>query len=322
MTRFLPAALLLLTAALPAAAAELQVQSQAIEDRKAVFATVEALDVAAARARIGGTVAVLSADEGDEVQAGQKIAVIADPKLQLELGALDQRISSLQAQRDLAQTELNRSRELFRSGTLPKARVDDAETAFAVAERALAAMKAERQVVAERSAEGAVLAPGSGRVLGVLVTEGTVVMPGEPIARIAAERYVLRLALPERHARFMKPGDIVHVGERGLSTEAPRAAREGRVVKVYPQIENGRVLADVQVEGLGDFFVGERVRVDVATGTRQGFVLPAEFLYRRFGVDYVKLKGGSEVVVQAGQKLDGKVEVLSGLRDGDVVVTP
>lgn len=322
MTRFLAAALLLLIAASPAAAAELQVQSQPIEDRKAVFATVEALDVAAARARIGGTVAVLSADEGDEVQAGQKIAVIADPKLQLELAALDQRISSLQAQRDLAQTELNRSRELFRSGTLPKARVDDAETAFAVAERALAAMRAERQVVAERSAEGAVLAPGSGRVLGVLVTEGTVVMPGEPIARIAAERYVLRLALPERHARFMKPGDIVHVGDRGLSTEAPRAAREGRVVKVYPQIENGRVLADVQVEGLGDFFVGERVRVDVATGTRQGFVLPAEFLYRRFGVDYVKLKGGAEVVVQAGQKLDGKVEVLSGLRNGDVVVTP
>ncbi len=312
----------ILVAAAQAGAAEHVARLQPIDDRKAVFATVEAVDVAAARARIGGTVAVLSVDEGDAVQAGQRIAVVADPKLQLELAALDQRISSLQAQRDLSATELKRARDLFGSGTLAKARVDDAETAFAVAERALAAMTAERRVVAERHAEGVVLAPAAGRVLAVDVTEGMVVMPGEPVAQIAREQYVLRLELPERHARFIREGDAVSVGDRGLSLEADPTPRAGRVVKVYPRIRDGRVIADVVVDGLGDFFVGERVRVDVSTGTRSGMLVPAEYLYRRFGVDYVRLKDGAEVVVQAGGRLGGDVEILSGLRDGDVVVTP
>lgn len=305
----------------PAVAAEFEIRSQALEDRKAVFATVETVDVAQARARIGGTLAVLSVDEGDAVAAGQRIAVVADPKLQLELAAIDERIRALQAQRDLAATELNRSRELLRSGTIPKARVDDAETALTVAERALSAMKAERQVVAERHAEGAVLAPAAGRVLQVLATEGMVIQPGEPIAKVAAENYILRLELPERHARFMKTGDVVQVGERGLSA-SPESLRDGRIRQVYPQIRQGRVVADATVDGLGDYYVGERVRVFVATGTREGFVLPREFLYSRYGVDYVRLKSGDEVVVQPGEAVAGGVEILSGVRAGDVVVTP
>ncbi len=305
-----------------AAAAEYRVAPQAIDDRKAVFATVETVDVAAARARIGGTVAVLSVDEGDAVTAGQRIAVIADPKLQLELAAIDERIRALQAQKELAETELKRARDLQRTGNIPKARVDDAETALTVAQRSLSAMQAERRVVAERHAEGAVLAPAPGRVLEVMVTEGAVVMPGEPVARIAHENYILRLELPERHARFIKVGDTVRVGERGLAVADGGDLRDGRVVQVYPQIRQGRVVADVAVDGLGDFFVGERVRVHVSTGKRQAFVVPRDYLYRRYGVDYVRLADGTEVVVQPGDVVDGGIEILSGLQAGDVVVTP
>lgn len=294
-----------------AMAAEFTVHPTTLDDRKAVFATVETVDVTLARARVGGTVAVLSVDEGDRVAAGQRIALTADPKVQLELAAFDERIRSAQAQRDLAQTDLHRVRELYRSGTLPKARADDAETAFEVASRTLAAQKAERQVIAERHAEGAVLAPASGRVLKVEVTEGSVLMPGEVVARIAAENFILRLQLPERHARFIKAGDVVLVGER-----------QGRVQLVYPEIRNGRVIADVTVGGLGDYFVGERVKVHVATGQRPGFVVPKPFVYRRFGLDLARLKDGSEVVLQIGQDLGEAIEVLAGLRDGDLLVTP
>ena len=49
-----------------------------VEDQKAVFATVESVDVVAARARIGGTVAELAVDEGSPVVAGQLIARVVD----------------------------------------------------------------------------------------------------------------------------------------------------------------------------------------------------------------------------------------------------
>lgn len=321
MSRRQSIAVAILLFAFPAAAGEVVVAAQAIEDRKAVFGTVETVDVAAARARIGGTVVLLAVDEGERVVAGQPIAAVADPKLQLELAAIDERIRSLQAQRDLARTDLARLRELFRTGAVAKSRLDDAETGLTVAERAITAMAADRQVVAERHAEGAVLAPAAGRVLKVEVTPGMVVMPGEAVARIALEDYVLRIALPERHARFLKPGDAVQVGDRGMQTGAG-AVREGRVRLVYPQIQQGRVLADVVVDGLGDYHVGERVHAYVSTGTRQGFVVPRQALYQRFGVDFLRLKDGSEIVVQPGQPVGDGIEILSGLREGDVLVTP
>jgi multidrug efflux pump subunit AcrA (membrane-fusion protein) len=179
-------------------------------------------------------------------------------------------------------------------------------------------------VVEQQSAEGAVLAPGAGRVLRVPVSEGSVVLPGETIAAIAADHYILRLQLPERHARSIKAGDTILLGARGLEapTEGPETLRRGRVALVYPRIDQGRVIADVEVEGLGDYFVGERTRVYVSTGTREALVLPESCVYRRFGVTYVKLADGVEVVVQVGLPVEGGIEILSGLREGDAVMTP
>lgn len=306
-------------AALPGRAEELTVHPRRIDDLKAVFATVESVHETQARARLGGTVAELAVDEGHRVQAGQRLATVTDSKLALQMAGIDARIRAQEAERALAKSEADRAADLFAKGAATKARVDDTRTKLEVSERAILATRSERNVLAERSSEGAVLAPTNGRVLKVHVTQGSVIMPGEPLATIAVEDYILRLALPERHARFLKAGNIVLVGVRALSQD-DRAERPGTVRKVYPRVEDGRVLADVTVEGLGDFFVGERVPVHVATGSREAFVVPRDAVFRRFGLDYLRLKDGGEVVVQLGQAMADGVEVLSGLRDGDAVV--
>jgi len=167
-----------------------------------------------------------------------------------------------------------------------------------------------------------VLAPAAGRVLRVHVTEGAVIMPGEPVAAIAAERYVLRIELPERHARFIRVGDEVLVGERGLAVGDAAGQRKGTITQVYPEMSNGRVVADVEVAGLGDYFVGERTRVHVATGKRKTILVPADYLHRRYGVTFVRVKGEGEVMVQPGQRLGEQVEILSGLRAGDILLRP
>ena len=204
--------------------------------------------------------------------------------------------------------------------------LDQAKTNLDVAERNLAAMMGDREVIAQQASEGAVHAPGAGRVLSVPVSLGRVVMPGETIATLAEDNYILRLQLPERHARFLRAGDKVLIGARGLADSAPGATREGRVRIVYPEIQGGRVIADVDVSGLGDYFVGERTRVYIDTGKRRTIEVPANYVYRRAGVNYVRLADGDEVVVQPGETHDDKgvkaIEILSGLADGDRIVAP
>lgn len=301
-------------------AATFQVKLERVKDLKAVYGTVESRDTVLARARIGGIVTELTVDEGTAVQAGQVIARVEDEKIGLELAAIDARISAIQAQEELAKTEFERASSLRQSGAGSQARLDEARTQVDVVARNLAALKAERAVVKQRASEGAVLAPVSGRVLMVGTAEDQVITPGEVVARIAEESYILRIRLPERHARHIAIGNMVQVGQRGLT--AANATESGKVIKVYPEMDRGRVIAEVEVAELGDYFVGERALVHVETGERPTFLVPERFLFSRAGLTFVRLENGGEVVVEPGRVMAGKVEILTGLRDGDVLLAP
>lgn len=319
--RYLSVSICVLLEGARAMAEPFTVEQRMLPDRKAVFAQVESADVTRARTRIAGTVGELSIDEGDAVEAGARLARVIDPKLPLEATAIQNRIEAAQARVREAGLERERMQSLRARGTVSQSTMDTAQTQFDVAKGELAALRAERKVVEQRSREGDVLAPATGRVLEVHVTDAQVVQPGEPIATIACECYVLRLRLPERHARFIAEDDTVLIGERGLSIR-DEALREGRVTKVYPRLENGRVVVDVEVAGLGDYFVGERTRVFVATDRRPAFVVPPAYLLQRFGINYVHVQGIGPVVVQPGRALAEGVEILSGVRAGEVLLLP
>jgi multidrug efflux system membrane fusion protein len=320
--RFAPALLFIAIVASAASADEFSIHTIQIDDRKAVIATVEPVHLLVSRARIGGTIIRVNVKEGDRIAAGAEVATVVDQKLALQMQAIDSRIKSQQAQRDQAKIDFDRVQELMRRGVNSQMQLDQARTTLDVAERTAAAMHSDRDVIMQQAAEGAVLAPGAGRVLTVPVSEGRVVLPGETIATLAEDNYILRLSLPERHARFMRAGDAVLIAARGDQTDSQEAMRKGKVRLVYPEIQGGRVIADVEVDQLGDYFVGERTRVYVATGKRDTIVVPAAYVYQRAGVNFVRLKNGAEIVVQPGELRPDGVEILSGLADGDVAAHP
>lgn len=298
-----------------------------VADEKAVFATVESISVVPARGRIGGTVAQLNVREGDRVTAGQAIATIGDEKLVLQMKSLDAQIEALQAQANQAQIDFTRIEGLVERGTLPRVKLDEARTALNVAENGRRARIAERAVVNQQLSEGQVLAPSDGRVLKKLVAVGSVVLPGDAVVTVAQQHFKLRLRVPERHARFLKSGDKIRVDGAELGGEA---SKWGVIDLVYPQLEEGRVISDAAVEGLGEYFVGDRLRVWISGGIRPAFVIPASYVKTRFGIDYVQLRradGTVEVPVQRGRELptpalpDG-LEILSGIRTGDQLVRP
>jgi RND family efflux transporter MFP subunit len=332
----LPLALVLVPPAFAAAVAAetpptatFKVEPQEIDDLKSVYATVRSKHLTLARVRTPGTIVSLKVDYGDWVKQGQILAIVVDPKIALRVKALDARIVADKSRLETAKTELDRAKTLQERGFASQARVDQAQTAYDVAVNELKSARADRSVIETESQEGEVLAPTSGRVLKVPVTEGSVVLAGETIATIAANEYLLRLAVPERHARFIKVGDPIRLGARGLGPDDKPLA-EGHIVQVYPELDNGEVLADAEAPGLGSYFVGERVLVWISAGKRQTFVVPRDLVFKRYGLDYVRLqrKDGStaDVVVQTGQDVKegdkDEVEILAGVAAGDRLVRP
>lgn len=311
-----------MAAAFPAMAGPLEVTPQSLAEWKAVYGRIEARDTVPARARIGGTVAELLVSEGDEVAAGARIAVIRDDKIAFQIAAYDAELQALSAQLARAEAELERGRSLTARGVVSTQRLEQLSTDVDVTRGQIAATEAQRNVVTQQGEEGEVLAPLAGRVLTVPVTRGAVIMAGEPVATIGGGGVFLRLAIPERHAAQLEEGAEIRIAAAGDEST-------GRLVKVYPRIENGRVIADVEVGALDSRFVDARVLVEVPVGRRPALLVPQAALVIRSGIDFIRIaapEGEVERAVVTGDRvlLDGQphVEILTGLSAGETIVTP
>lgn len=314
--------LALASAAGVAQAANMTLRRITVPEWKAVYGQVEARDSVLARARIGGTVVDLRVTEGDMVRAGDVVAVVKDDKVDFQIKAIDAQLLGLNASLKNAEAELGRAEKLIMSGATTAQRLEQLRTGADVIRNQIVAMQAQRSVVVQQQNEGDVLAPSDGRVLKVPVTKASVVLPGEVIADIGGGGFFLRLAIPERHAASLKQGASIRITALGTSLS-------GTLAKIYPQIENGRVITDVEVGGLDTDFVNARVLVELPVGTRPALVVPRNALTTRSGIDFVTvLENGKPVerAVVAGEvtDIDGteSIEILTGLEPGDIVVTP
>lgn len=182
----------------------------------------------------------------------------------------------------------------------------------------MAVQEAQIGLIEQQRSEGAVLAPIDGTVTAAPQAVGAVLMPGEPVATIGGGGFFLRLAIPERHATALQPGAPIRL-------ETPKGEAEGRLAKIYPQIENGRVVADVEVESLDDRFINARMLVRVPVGERQTILVPAAAVRNVSGLDLVTVAteaGPIRRLVLLGEQSKGPdgqvVEIISGLRAGDL----
>ena len=295
----------------------LTITPQPITEWKAVYGVVETRDRIPARARISGTIIELDVSEGDVVTTGQRIALVKDDKLEFQLEALDAQISALQARLKTAAEDLVRGEQLIKRGTITTQRLSQLQSGVDVLNGEIRGVEAQQLVINQQVAEGEVLAPEAGVILSVPPAKGSVINPGESIAIIGGGGAFLRLSVPERHAASLNQGDEIMMGD----------GKTGRLAKIYPQIENGRVLADVEVTGLDDRFVGRRVPVRLPVGTRNALMVPQSAVSMRGGIDFVTVEVNGEalrraVVLGAEVTLEGEIwlEVLTGVAAGDKLV--
>ena len=85
---------------------------------------------------------------------------------------------------------------------------------------------------------------------------------------------------------------VIHVGAALMPStyHVERVASiEASAEKIYPLIENGRVVADVEVAGLSSRFVDARVLVRLPVGQRQALLVPEALVHTAHGLDFPAL---------------------------------
>ena len=308
--------------ALPAQADDIALTPTTVTQWKAVYGQIEARSRIPARARLGGTLVSLEVSEGDVVTAGQVLARVVDAKIDFQLAAIDARLQTLTAQLDNAGAELTRGEDLLTRGVTTVQQLDALRTQVDVVAGQIAAARADRQVVAQQALEGTVLAPIAGRVLDVPVAAGAVIMAGEAVATVGGGGIFLRIAVPERHAVFLQQGATIEI-------ETATGPAQGTLARIYPLIENGRVIADVDVPDLPETFINARVLVRLPVDTRPALMVPETAVTTQAGLDFVHVAGPEGPILRtvvSGQRsvIEGKamIEILSGLIAGDRLAAP
>lgn len=268
------------------------------------------------RPESSGRVARLGFTEGQRVRRGQLVLQLDDTLQRAQL-------QQAEAQASIARTNLQRSRELLAQNFVSASAVDQNAAALQVAEAQVALAQAQL-------ARMKVLAPFDGTVGLKMVDVGDYVKDGADIVNLEdLSALTVQFALPERYIDRVRPGLAVEVGLDAL----PGREFKGRVIAVDSQVDaNGRALQVLaRVDNPGTLLKpGMFARPRVVLSVREGaVVVPEEALVPAGGRQYLfKIVAGPEgrqvaqrLEARVGLRLPGKVEILEGLKAGDMVAT-
>ncbi len=269
------------------------------------------------RPEVSGRIARLGFIDGQPVRQGQLLVQLDDTLQQAQL-------EQANAQASIARTNLQRSRELLAQNFVSQSAVDQNAAALQVAEAQVSLAQAQ-------AARMRVLAPFNGTAGLRTVDVGDYVKDGADIVKLEdLSALEVEFSLPERYVSRTRPGLAIE-----LTLDAmPGTTFKGQVVALASQVEaNGRaLLVRARVQNAGTVLKpGMFARPRVVFAVREGAVaVPEEALVplgaRQFVFKVVDGPEGGRKIAQRqeariGLRVPGKVEILEGLKPGDLVVT-
>jgi RND family efflux transporter MFP subunit len=253
---------------------------------------------------------------------------------------------------DAAQRVYESREKLFKDGALARKLVDDAQVAYVQARSqyetaqehltALQSVAKQEQIktaaaqveTAKAHHEGAqaqlsyseIRSPITGVIADRGVYPGEMATAGSPLLTVMdVSRVVARANIPQSQAGFVKVGDPATVTQTGSAEELP-----GKVIVVSPAVDPNSTTVQVWVETSNP---GERlkpgvtVHVSIVSATIKNAVLvpPAALLPGAEGGTQVIVVGPDSVAhprkVEIGVREADKVQVLAGVKPGELVVT-
>lgn len=279
-----------------------------VEIREESVGYIEGRETPAVSAEVSGRVSAVLVDNGAPVRAGAVLAKIDDGDLRL-------RHESALAASSNAEKNVARLKNLFAEKVIPESQLDDAQTQ-------LTALRDQLAAAARDLKRATITSPLTGKVQSRLVTEGDYVNPGKPMFVIAGgDRLQIHLPFPESVARSLAVGQAVRL----TSPVDPDAATEGKVSEIRPVVTSGSRSIDVIVNknNPGGWMPGASVTGSVLLLSRQAAVLvPSLCVVLRPAGEVVYVITGDmarAVPVQTGVRLDGMVEITSGLKGDETL---
>ena len=276
--------------------------------------------------RVGGKIAQRMVSVGDRVAPGQILArldpqdaapAVASAQAQLEAARTDARIALL---------ELNRNKDLRERNFISQGSLDRQQATYDAARSRIDLADAQLRQARNAVDFQTLKADVSGHVIGLEAEAGQVVASGQIVVKVAKDTEVEALVhVPEREVALARSTERWQVMVPALAGRV----LTGRLRELSPLSDPASRTYPLRLSLAGDLAGVEWGMTAVANAVRtgaQGFIVPIDSLYSKDGQARVWLVDAAtqtvkSVPVKTDGLLDDAVRVVSGLKDGDRVVT-
>lgn len=272
--------------------------------------------------RLMGTLLSIDVVEGQQVRVGQKLFSVDPVDVQ---GQVEQTRAGVKQAEDAladAKVEYRRFEALFKEDAVTRQQFEKMKLQHDMAQSRLMQARAGLNTAAGQLRYATVTSPIAGVVTQKLAHAGDLAAPGHPVlvvenpGKLQAETQV-----PESLLSALKPGAQVLVEVDGQAK--PLVAKVARISPAAdPVSRTFLVKLDISAPGLKS---GLFARVLFPQGERESLTVPATALVSRAGISGVFVVGQDGIaqfrMVRAGESRDERLEILSGLTDGERVVS-
>jgi len=289
--------------------------------------------------RAAGRIQDISVRLGDRVSRGQRLASIEDFEIQEQVKQAEAAqevaqatIRQREADLQLAQTNVERSRNLYQRQLLPKQTLDDNESRYLSAVASVDLAKAQSSQTKARLdelrinlANTIITSPVNGFVSRRAVDPGAFVSQNAPVVDVVDISTVRLVAnIVEKDLKDLRAGATTRVEVDAY----PGEEFMGRIARVSPVLDPATRTAPIEIEIPNrDFRLkpGMYARVNITTSTRKdALVVPANAVVDLGGRRGVFTPINESAIfrsLQLGTEQSDFIEVLGGLEDGETIIT-
>lgn len=304
--------------------------------QRSLNGTIEAPDQSQLVARLPGRVEKILVHEGQTAKAGATILTLdqqtATDEMKAALSAVDAaagRLAEAETHQQLTSRTLQRYQQLKEGEAVTGQEFDQVKNGNEAArQRVLSARanlsgaRASLKAARIMSDQAQVKAPFDARINRVLVDAGSTVLPGTPLVQFdRIGPWLVNLKVPESLADLFRPG-----GEYDVEIPSAGLRLKGVLSRVYPAADPVTRTQTVKLalpEGVA-LNSGLFARIYLPTAGLESLFVPSSAIVTRGQLTsvYVVKDGVLHYrLVRIGKTLDDQTEILSGLSQGETIVT-
>ncbi len=286
-------------------------KKETLNNQLSVTGTILPNESVSLRSEISGLVTKINFKEGQYVTKGTPLVYLNDEELQAQY-------QRLQYTQKLFETQENRQKQLLEREAISQEEYDIALNQFNTA-------LSDIKLVEAQLAKTVIRAPFNG-VLGLrLISEGSVIGTQDVITSVVnIDPIKIEFSIPERYSTQVSVGSPIYFSNESTTQEV-----QGTVYAFEPQIDLATRTLKLRAQSPnkeGKFLPGMFVKIRFILGVQENaLMVPAESVIPELSSYKVFVVGkdgkAEQRIVEIGTRTDTHVQILSGLNEGEQVLT-